>query len=367
MVGTINTYAYAFEWNAYYAPRALYRLQKAGVKAKVATKPFEAATADLPAEGRLSPQAGGKKSFDYGTILIPLGIQQEKADTVRKLLDVIAREDAVRVYALATGLSAGGIDLGSPSFAALEMPRAALVTGPGVSFTDAGEVWHLLDARFNMSVGLLETTALGRVDLSKYNVLALASGNYGSIDSAGRENLRRWVESGGTLIAMENATEWAVNNKLATAKFRRDEPRKDSVLARRPYVDEEPYTRALTIPGTIFEAKLDRTHPLAFGYESETMIVFRGTTVFMDPSKNPYASPLVYTANPLVSGYVHKDQLKHAKNSAAIVVSALRSGRVILMADNPNFRAFWYGTNKLFLNAVFFGSTIRTSSARAGE
>jgi hypothetical protein len=33
-------------------------------------------------------------------------------------------------------------------------------------------------------------------------------------------------------------------------------------------------------------------------------------------------------------------------------------GKVINMADNTNFRAFWYGTNKLFANAIFFGNII---------
>ncbi|EJF10172.1 hypothetical protein [Pontibacter sp. BAB1700] len=37
------------------------------------------------------------------------------------------------------------------------------------------------------------------------------------------------------------------------------------------------------------------------------------------------------------------------------------------MTDNPNFRAFWFGTNKLFLNSIFFGQIISGGSARAEE
>jgi hypothetical protein len=48
------------------------------------------------------------------------------------------------------------------------------------------------------------------------------------------------------------------------------------------------------------------------------------------------------------------------------VATSYGSGKVIVMTDNPNFRAFWYGTNKLFLNAIFFGSTI-LSGVRGGE
>jgi hypothetical protein len=32
---------------------------------------------------------------------------------------------------------------------------------------------------------------------------------------------------------------------------------------------------------------------------------------------------------------------------------------VVIFADNPNFRGVWYGTNKLFLNAVFFGDVVK--------
>jgi hypothetical protein len=99
-----------------------------------------------------------------------------------------------------------------------------LVVGTGVSSTDAGEVWHLLDHRFGMEVSLVETQALGRVDLNRYTTIAMSNGLYTSIDSAGTAAIRRWVESGGTLIAMEQAAEWAVNNRIATAKFRKRIP-----------------------------------------------------------------------------------------------------------------------------------------------
>ena len=43
------------------------------------------------------------------------------------------------------------------------------------------------------------------------------------------------------------------------------------------------------------------------------------------------------------------------------------------MVDNPNFRGVWYGTNKLFANALFFGPALkstgplRSSSGREDE
>jgi hypothetical protein len=356
LIGSPSEYAYVFEWNTYYAPRALYRLQKAGIETKAAARTFEALTSE------------GKRRFDYGTILVPVGIQQERTDTIRKTIETITREDGVNVYALATGHTADGIDLGSPNFAALQIPKVMIVVGPGASATDVGEAWHLLDQRLDMEVSLVEPTALGQIDLSRYNVITMVSGNYAGIDSAGLASLRRWVEGGGTLVTMEQASEWAANSRLATARFRRDDAaRRDSVTPRRAYADEESFSGALSMPGSIFEAIGDRTHPLLYGYDTEKLSVFKSNTIFMEPSRNPYATPLVYSQEPLLSGYLHKSYERLIKGSAAIVVSGLRSGRVILMTDDPNFRAFWYGTNKLYLNCLFFGQLLRPSRMRGEE
>jgi hypothetical protein len=354
--GTSGAYAYAFDWQAYYAPRGLYRLQKAGIKTRVATHPFEAPTAE------------GKHRFDYGSIMIPVGIQKEKSDTLMKLLQIIAREDGIRIYSISSGLSADGVDLGSSTFEALQQPKVMLLAGQGVSSSDIGEAWHLLDYRFDMEVSLVEPQSLARADLSHYNVVVMANGTYTSIDSGATVALRRWVENGGTLIAMEQAAEWAANNRFAQVRFKKLEPgKKDTLVTRRAYADEQKFTGALEIGGAIFDVTGDLTHPLLFGYNDDHLSMFRGNTLFMEPSRNPYATPLVYTKSPLVSGYLHQSYEPLIRNSAAIVVNSLRSGRVILMADNPNFRAFWYGTNKLFLNSIFFGPIIRQSSARSEE
>ncbi|HCA78351.1 MAG TPA: zinc carboxypeptidase, partial [Bacteroidetes bacterium] len=202
LVTASNPVAYAFEWKPYYAPRALYRLQKAGIKTRVATKQFEATTPN------------GKQRFDYGAIMVPVGIQRDKAELIAKTFQTIAQEDGIHCTTLSTGMSIEGIDLGSSSFEPLQMPRVMLVVGQGVSATDIGEAWHLLDQRFAIEVSLIETQSIGRVELGRYTTIVMADGSYASVDSAGMASLRRWIENGGTLVAMEQAAEWAVNNRL---------------------------------------------------------------------------------------------------------------------------------------------------------
>jgi hypothetical protein len=40
---------------------------------------------------------------------------------------------------------------------------------------------------------------------------------------------------------------------------------------------------------------------------------------------------------------------------------------VVLLSDDPNFRGTWYGTNKLFLNAIFYGNNINVPQVVAGQ
>ena len=52
------------------------------------------------------------------------------------------------------------------------------------------------------------------------------------------------------------------------------------------------------------------------------------------------------------------------EGSAGIIVGTVGKGRVVLIADQLNFRGYWYGTNKLFANAVFFAPVV---DAEAGK
>ncbi|MDW8465240.1 MAG: M14 family metallopeptidase [Chloroherpetonaceae bacterium] len=348
VIGSKASYAYLFDWSPYYAPRALYQLQKAGLRVKVATQPFEITT-----------QAGMRK-FDYGTVMVAVSQQRLSPDSLFALMERVARSNALEIYAVSTGLSTVG--LGSSSFETVSLPRLAMLTGVSITPTDAGEIWHLLDQRFNIELSLLELSQLGRVNLSKYSAVLMPSGSYSALDSAGIANLRRYVLQGGTLVAIKGAVEWLIQRGIITEKIKK--PKDDTARIRRPFEHIEEDERAQTITGAIFEATLDRSHPLCFGYESDKIALFRDHTLFLELSRNQYATPLQYTAKPLLSGYISKRNEEALRNTAAALVSRVGAGRAILFADNPNFRAFWYGTNKLFLNSLFFGA-IMTRGARA--
>ena len=341
-----STYAYLFEWDSYFAPRTLYELEKKGYTVKTAALPL---TATL--------EAGVSRAFDFGTIQVQV-VDKDPAQTLQ-LLRQLAERDGVDFYAVKTGITPEGIDLGSENFKPTRMPKALMLVGTGVSSYDAGEVWHLLDQRVSFPISLVESSRVNSLDLSSYTHLIMVSGSYGGLSA---DKVRDWVRNGGVLITMTSATEWAISNNLSTAKVKAN-PSTDSP-APRPYASAEKYQGAQVTGGAIFNATLDLTHPLAYGYKQPTMPVFINSNLFLETSKDPYAAPLIVTKTPLLSGYISAPNEKQLSGSPVVVCNNLGRGKVIAMTINPNFRAFWYGTNKLFLNALFFGAQI--SSGRFG-
>jgi hypothetical protein len=366
-VGGRSDYAYLFNWSDYFAPRALHRLQKAGVLTKVLTSPIEAIGAD-----------GSRTEFSFGAILIPVGLQPEKSKVIDELIDTMVREDGVTVTAANSGLTPRGVDFGSASFVTLAEPRVALLTGEGVDANEIGEDWHLLDTRVGLAATLLDLTIFNRADLSRYNVIVMADGTYDSISDEAVASLRRWIRAGGTLVTTGRAVEWVAKKELMTIEFEKAAdgphtprageapPPPTAVKGRLPYEVKNDVEALKLIAGAIFETTVDHTHPLGYGYApGKKLPLFRMGTLFMKPAKSPYETPVVYTEKPLLTGYVSEQNLKAVAESAAAIAHPVGAGVIVAMPDSPNFRGTWYGGNKLFLNAIFFGKTIRP--ARAGE
>lgn len=346
-----SSYAYLLEWNELYAPGALNEMLNSGLQARVATNTF---TMEV---------GGAARKFDYGTIMIPVQSQPFDAARVHQLVQQVAAKYPVVIHALASGAAMQGSDLGSNRFAAVTRQQVAMIAGPGVNATDAGEVWHLFDQRMNIALSLLEPVVFNRVDLSRYTTIIMVGGNYSEIS---KDKLRAWVQNGGNLVLLEDAITWASQNDIGTIRLKRTRSAADSA-ALVNYVEREYRDGAQQLSGAIFRAEADLTHPLAYGYHQPFVSLFKSNRVFMEKSRNPYATPFYYKDKPLQSGWLSKENYDAVKNSAAVVVSVSGSGRVIAIADDPNFRAFWLGGSKLMMNAVFFGKIIDAASARAEE
>ncbi len=349
IIGKKTNYAYAFEWDDYFAPKALFHLQKEGLLTKVVTRTFSSQTAE------------GRKDFNYGTILISVQNQQNHTeDEVYAILQEAIKNTGVKVYAISTGLTPNGVDLGSPNIETLKQPKVLLVVGNRVSSYDSGEVWHLLDQRYGMPITIVEQDEVSYIDLGRYTDMVLVDGGYTDLNV---EKVKNWVQNGGSLITFKRATRWASTNGLAGVNMRSSKG--SSSKKTRPYIKAGEDYGASVIGGAIFETELDLTHPICYGYHTEKMPSFRRGTLFFERPSNRYAMPSAYTISPLLSGYISNANYRTLKNSATIIVTGIGRGRTISFSDNTNFRAFWWGTNKLFANALFFGDIISRNTTES--
>lgn len=343
--GTKSQIGYVFQWDEYYAPKLLYSIQNAGLRTMVGTREFKMATSD------------GGVEFSQGSIFIPTALQSKLPDEIYQIIKKQSAEAGIKVYSVTTSLTMEGIDIGSGNFVPLSKPEILMIIGEGISSLEAGEIWHLLDQRFNMPVTKIEISRFNNLDLHRYNTIIMPEGSYDAVSDEAKNRLPNWVENGGNIVALRTANNWLAEQKIISINIKRAPP--IEIPYNIPYTMVSEFRSARSIPGTIFENKIDITHPIGFGYRRNVLPIFKTGSLSFEKTKLPSASPVIITQNPLISGYAHPSLIEPLKGTASIVVSSKGRGSIISFADNPNFRGYWFGTNKLFLNSIFFGEIIR--------
>lgn len=347
IVGGEATYAYVIPWDTYYSPAVLNQLQQKGLFVKTATSPFNGANG---------------KQYKRGTILVPVNGQKVTKQEVGEIVEIALTEFGIRGDALNSGLDFEGKSLGSPSFEPLTIRKTALLVGNGVSSYEAGEVWHLFDERMKIPLTLLPVEDVSGADLSRYNTIIMVDGSYGEISGTGIDKLKDWVRNGGILITVKRAVTFAANSGLGNFEFKKGSNSDSAVQKTYSKISAE--RGAQQLGGAIFEAKIDLTNPLFYGYTRENLALFKDDRLFMQPSKNGFANPAIYTQSPVLAGYISEENLELLKGSSAVGISRLGRGRIVAFTNDLNFRAFWRGTNRIFLNAVFLSPVISSGATR---
>ena len=332
-----SSYAYLLESNGYYTPKFIYKLLDAGVRIKVGLKPFSI-------DGNF---------YDYGSIMIPVAIQDINSGELYNLINDYSSGLMLDIKSVETGLTEG-IDLGSNNFKSLQKPKVALLVGDGVRSYDAGEIWHLMDIQYQIPVTKIDVRQLNRIDLSKYTHFIIPSYT-GSLLNANKNKIESWIKTGGTLVAYRDAIKWTNKVELTSVKLKLFKQEAEEIN----FDQRSNFRGAQNIGGAIFNTNIDRSHPINFGIEQNNLPLFRNSRIFIDADKQSYNNPLIYSQNPLLSGYISKEQLNLLKGSVPFKYIRKGRGNIILLTDNTNFRAFWYGTNKLFANTLFYSNFMK--------
>jgi hypothetical protein len=354
---------YLVDWRDANSPALLYDLLEAGANVRVAKAPFTALTTNE-----------GAVNFGYGTLFVAPELQESIPEAALSLLnEAVSR--GLRIYPAASSYTPEGIDLGSRDFDVLSLPNVVLVTGPGTSAYGTGEIWHLLDTRVDMPITMVDSHNLKRLELDRYTHVIMttplrAPGAAAQLDAFVKNGGVLWLQGASTVA-------WAADEGLTEATWRETPAQRQAAELKRarnnkasPEIqgallpERKPFSTAsdeyafTLVRGAILQGDLDTSHPLGYGYTSSELAVFRTTNRFMNPSSNAYSSPVVYTDSPLLSGYMSDENRTLVANSAGLVVDERGQGAVVLSLDSPTFRAFWWGTQRLLVNGIFFGDLL---------
>jgi hypothetical protein len=266
------------------------------------------------------------------------------------------------VTPIATGFSAGGIDLGTNDARPIRLPRVLLMGGEGTNANAFGAHWHFLEHVLDLPFDAVNVGDLGGVNLSEYDVILAPPGNpVGTLGDAGMERLRTWIRAGGTLVASGQAAQ-RLAGPLAEVEERgrldRSEPSRDDRLDRALRTREERAEAQWEdrIPGTILSATLDPLHPLSFGAGAgggaENRIFVLSSGVGFEPLERHESAAFFPQGLDRISGVISEGNLERLDRSAWLVQRQLGSGKVILFADDPVFRGFWVSAWPLYVNSI---------------
>jgi Zinc carboxypeptidase len=167
----------------------------------------------------------------------------------------------------------------------------------------------------------------------------------GGLGKEGVKALREFVEQGGTLVTLNAASDFAIEQlglpvRNVTAGLRRTE---------------------FYCPGSILRTFLDTAHPLARGMQRESVAWVEDSPVF-EIKSDPLALVRVKiiarypdSGTPLLSGWLLGEERLRGK--AALVEVGLGKGRVYLFGFRPQYRAQSLATYPLLFNALAAPST----------
>jgi hypothetical protein len=330
-----NTYAYLSGWNSMEDARFLAELLKNDIRVRHATKPF---TLD-------------GKNYARGSLIILRADNKYHPQFLRKL-ETTAEKFSRQLTPAQSGFVQEGKDLGSESVKMIKAPKVALLGGDPVNSLDFGEVWHFLEQQLHYPVTVIHKDYMKDVELSDYDVLVLPGGlGYRDFyDKAQLNRLKDWVANGGNLIAMEQAIS-GLGGENGFGVKEREIPADSSDYEVEPHGGLYRESMKNEITGAIFKARLDPTHPLAFGY-NDTYYTLKLGNARYEYLESGTVAYLEHTVSP-IAGFAGSEALKNRERTLIFGVEGHGSGHVTYLADNPLFRGFWENGKLFFANALF--------------
>ena len=353
-----------------------------------------------------------------------IAMDNPTSNNLHEIIRTVATDLNISVVSIESGFGPKELpDWGGRHFRLLKRPQIAILSHAGFNSYDVGVSWWSLDHHLGIRHSQLNSSLTGYGDLRRYNTIVMPSGNPDLGDYA-KKMLMDWVKQGGTLIANNRSTRSIISNdamgsvKSLSTTFDKSktynidlmreiysiEENIDISNANENKVDTEikypwessdvnyskeqlemrdKWQSTLMPSGAIVSARADTEHWLTFGAEDVVPVLYGNYPILMTggnsqaalrigeliPNKDSDTKtinwsqiPSGYDLNVRMSGLVWPEASQRIANSAYLTREKIGKGQIILFSGEPNFRGSARGTNRLWLNAVIYGSGLGTDA-----
>jgi hypothetical protein len=379
-----SSYGYLIDFRNSDIYSVLVRLFGKECHPRIATKPFTF-------DGR---------EYKEGTVLLR---GHENPEGLFEILQKITSDFAIDILPVDSALSKDGPDLGTQKFKLLSAPQVAIASQWPIRSTSFGSVWYLLDYQLQLRSSPVNIQNINNMDLRKYNVLVLPDGrDLGRVlNTKTVEKIKRWIENGGTLIAIGSSAAFAAGKDrgLSSVRLKRDVLDKLAVYkeaveqernalditidpnqiwgtkaaednaakeeAKKPDIEKlkrtDEWQRIFSPEGTFLSGTVNTEHWLGFGLQKKLPVMFWGSYAFM--SKHPVRTVVrLDDKNKLrLSGLLWPEAKERIADTAYATVERVGRGQIILFATDPTYRMWLPSMQRLFLNSVLLGPGMGTS------
>ena len=328
----INAYAYLVRWESVTDGIFLSSLLQNGVRVRYAEQEF----------------TFGDSKYAPGTLIIVRG--ENKEDQLALAVKE-AKRLGIKLETTQTGMVDTGKDFGSSSVKLIRPLRIGMITGDQTSSLNTGEIWHFFERELSYPISQL--TRINERTLSNIDVLIVPEGWYDNIGS----QLKNWISNGGKVIAIGDALHSFNEEDGFSLKAKSDNKTDEEKGSRHehahiPYgvVEREAVKEMIT--GAIFTCKIEKTHPLAFGYGDSYHTLKLSANAYEWLSDGGNVAYLEKDARP-VAGFAGSKALPKQSESLVFGMENIGNGAIVYMVDNPLFRGFWDNGKLFFINALF--------------
>ncbi|MEC8218179.1 MAG: M14 family zinc carboxypeptidase, partial [Pseudomonadota bacterium] len=359
-------------------------------------------------------------SLSRGSVAV-IAMDNPSANNLHEIVESVATDLNVSVVSIESGFGPKELpDWGGRHFRLLKKPQIAILSHSGFSSYDVGVSWWSLDHHLGIRHSQLNSSLTGYGDLRRYNTIILPSGNPDLSDYA-KSMIMDWVKQGGTLIANNRSTRSIISSDVSSVKslnktfdkskdFNIDLMREiysmeeniditdanenkvnteisypwessDVIYSKEQLEMRDKWQSTLMPSGAIVSARADTDHWLTFGAEDVVPVLYGNYPILMTGGNSQAALrigellpnndaqtktinwsqiPSGYDLSVRMSGLVWPEASQRIANSAYLTREKIGKGQIILFSGEPNFRGSARGTNRLWLNAVVYGSGLGT-------